>query len=231
MQRLERTLNLQPSRLIAFLLGLVLTTCCLASNPEIDAAMEDFGAALAAGDETKVEELISRPGFVTLIDKDGHDALFAAAFFGRVDIAERLVQGGADIRRRDAVGSSALHFAVMKEQTPMVRWLLERGAEISSARSTSPLQAACIVGNAEIAAILIEAGARLFTNLPAKKSSDALDATVIAGHDNVLRVLLASPDIHHLSDEELQRLKQLAANSHHGKALAVLEEFEASRKN
>ena len=64
-----------------------------------------------------------------LCDASGHDALQVAAIAGCLPVVEQLVRHrGADFRRRDQHGNTALHLAVIHQHDDVAVWLIKRGA-------------------------------------------------------------------------------------------------------
>ena len=85
----------------------------------------------------------------------GISALYHAAIRGRIDIAELLLAGGADVNVGQ--GSNApLHGAAAFGQKAMVEWLLARGAHVNAPdyNRKTPLRLALDNGHHEVAGIL-----------------------------------------------------------------------------
>ncbi len=75
--------------------------------------------------------------------------------------AEFFIQRGADLYDLNANGDSALLLAVQKKNTDLVRLLLAKGARVDEkSMYSSPLLEACTAGSDELAALLLEAGAK-----------------------------------------------------------------------
>jgi ankyrin repeat protein len=95
--------------------------------------------------------------------------LHVAAKWGREDLAETLIAGGADVEARNKLDQRPLHVAARHGRPTVVRLLLARGADVraSGLREPTPLHAAsCGLGGQsnlearlEIAKLLLAAGA------------------------------------------------------------------------
>jgi ankyrin repeat protein len=112
--------------------------------------------------------------------------LHQAARFGREDLAEVLVNGGADVNAADRANERPLHLAAAYGKPGVVSVLLERGADIEARGSggKTPLHAAAfglggpwdVQGRVEVARLLIGAGARLDARTPDGKTARDLAA-------------------------------------------------------
>ncbi|KAI7854333.1 hypothetical protein BDC45DRAFT_569438 [Circinella umbellata] len=96
-----------------------------------------FCRAASTGDLTKVTHLLKE--YRTYIDidardEDGTTPLIYAACFGKVDIAQALLEAGAKTDVQDSYGWSALMWATNNNQEAVVKVLLESGAS-SNTRS------------------------------------------------------------------------------------------------
>jgi ankyrin repeat protein len=88
--------------------------------------------------------------------------LFDAATIGREDMIDPLLAAGADIEARDGRGYTALILATYNGQQRTAQLLLDRGANIDAgdgARGNTALHGVAFKGFAEIADMLIAAGA------------------------------------------------------------------------
>jgi ankyrin repeat protein len=86
--------------------------------------------------------------------------LHAAADFGNLTLAQRLVNLGADVNQRSGIfGGAAINMAASKGHTEMVRYLLSEGAELDVGEpERNPLFSAIYGGHLEIVRLLVEAG-------------------------------------------------------------------------
>ncbi|XP_025088750.1 serine/threonine-protein phosphatase 6 regulatory ankyrin repeat subunit C-like [Pomacea canaliculata] len=92
---------------------------------------------------------------------DSPSALYAAAYYNHMAIAELLIKAGADVNKRNSKGKTALHAACTNENFPLVNLLLEKGALVNagSVFIATPIHEAVLKGNPEIVQRLIAAGA------------------------------------------------------------------------
>jgi ankyrin repeat protein len=124
----------------------------------------DMFEAAALGDLDRLEELLdAQPISATAYSGDGFTALHLAAFFGAPEAAALLIQRGAEV---DALGrgwmtGTALHSAVSRLQSDVVRILLEAGANPNVRQSAgwTPLHAAAMNGDLTSVELLLAAGA------------------------------------------------------------------------
>lgn len=112
----------------------------------------DVFEAAAFGDVDRLTELLAdEPSLVSSYSGDGFTALHFAAFFGRYEAAALLIERGAEV---DAFGrgwmtGTAMHSAVSRLQSDVVRILLDAGANPNVRQSAgwTPLHAAAMNGD------------------------------------------------------------------------------------
>ena len=124
----------------------------------------DLFEAAAAGRADRARELLARePGAARAFSPDGFTPLHYAAFFGFAEIAELLLQAGAEVNAvsRNAMGVEPLHSAAAAGQRGIVKLLLERGASVNArqAGGYTPLHSAANLGDLEMARLLLDHGA------------------------------------------------------------------------
>jgi hypothetical protein len=86
--------------------------------------------------------------------------------------ALKMIEGGADIEAKDpGAGATALHYAVMKGEMPLVGLLVQRGADVNSRTKsgTTPLHTAVLYGRYEMVEYLLDKG----SEIDAKSASGA----------------------------------------------------------
>jgi len=93
-----------------------------------------------------------------------------AAEKGNIELANRLLEMGANINIKVKDGQTLLHIAVKRRQLEFIKWLLDLGAKINAKdnRGNTPLHIACVEGNLQGIDyeqginLLLERGAILF---------------------------------------------------------------------
>jgi ankyrin repeat protein len=135
----------------------------LAEGPALDA----FEAA-ALGRVDRLRDLLDAdPELAGAWSPDGFQALHLAAFFGRPDTAELLLERGADpatVSRHDFIKVTPLHSAVAgegAEDLQTVQVLLDHGAPVGARveGGATPLHSAAFNGNLAIVDALLARGA------------------------------------------------------------------------
>jgi len=136
-----------------------MTTILIAVGADIDVNNgEPLTTAVRCGHKEIVELLISKGADVNA-GEGVQVPLYAAAHSARIDIAERLIDAGANINGDDARKQGCpLEAAVDSEDMKMIELLLSKGADVNKG-GWSPLHHAVHVYNMNIVAFLIKHGA------------------------------------------------------------------------
>jgi ankyrin repeat protein len=164
-----------------------LLTLLLAGQPALD-----IFEASSLGRTDRVSELLRQdPQLVSAWSPDGFTALHLAAFFGQEAVAKLLLQHGADVQlaARNPMQVAPLHAAAAGHNLPLVRILLEHGAQPNARQQKgyTPLHSAAQNGDKVMVELLLANGAdRTLANddgkTPAQTAKDA-------GHPEVAAML------------------------------------------
>ncbi len=131
--------------------------------------------------------LITRTGHVWRYDPEfaTGNALVAGAAKGDLNWAKEILSETQDADLRNLEGLSALYSAASEDRTAIVKLLLDYGADPNTHYLGDPvLRKTAMVGNAEIARLLIANGA----DVPA----DILSPAVTFGHTAMVKILVAA---------------------------------------
>jgi ankyrin repeat protein len=150
-----------------------------------------FFEAVKAGDRANVERLLSQdPGLADARSDDDLSAVLTAVYYGKPEIADRLIELGASLDVFESAATGRLQrLATLVEKDPslvnafaqdgfqplglaaffdhldVVEYLLVKGAEVNSASRNQlkvmPLHSAVARGSLEIARALLEQGAEV----------------------------------------------------------------------
>ena len=160
----------------------------------------DVFESAAFGDVDRLTELLGdEPSLVSSYSGDGFTALHFAAFFGRYEAAVMLIERGAEV---DAFGrgwmtGTAMHSAVSRLQSDVVRILLDAGANPNVRQSAgwTPLHAAAMNGDLTSVELLLASGADpTATNEEGRSVADlANESGNEATADRIRSALQASP--------------------------------------
>ncbi len=116
--------------------------------------------------------------------------LVKACYDGLLDIANVLVDAGADLNQKTREGYSLLYIAVQNKHKPIVEYLLSKGAPINEKNGLnddSALHKACFIGSLEMTKTLIEAGADI--NILDKIGQKPIDLAIGQNHQAVVEYL------------------------------------------
>jgi ankyrin repeat protein len=148
---------------------------------------------------------------------------------GQLDTVNLLLAAGADIdtiakRGPKVEATTALLLALQKDESEMVRFLIERGADVNriDENGLTPLVAAADKGNSDIFTILLAEGAD--PRIPDRKGRTPLMAAVENGNVNIINALLAEGFDPNCADSEGNTLLHIAINENNTEAFKVLLE-------
>ena len=152
----------------------------------------DFFEACVAGQTDKVMGEIRENGkLLQAHNTDGWTPLHLAAFFGQRELAQALLDAGAqvDARSTNAMKNTPLHAAVAGGKTDLVQLLLQCGADVNARQEGgwTALHGAAQAGNRPMVELLIAHGADLQAR--ATNNQSALDLAMLKGHSEIAALL------------------------------------------
>ncbi|KAF4207880.1 hypothetical protein CNMCM5878_005755 [Aspergillus fumigatiaffinis] len=123
-------------------------------------------------------------------DNTGSNALMWASLNGHEEVAELLLDRGADANVQGGQCGSALQAASLGGHDKIVQMLLEEGADTNAQGGLygNALQAASIGGHENVIQVLLEEG--VDANAQGGFYGNALQAASIGGHNKIIQVLL-----------------------------------------
>jgi uncharacterized protein len=147
--------------------------------------LDVFEATLAGRADLVRANLARDPELAGAWTEDGYTALHYAAFFGGGDVAEALIDAGADLEAvsRNGMAVRPLNSAAAGGHGDVSRLLVERGADVNAAQAQgfTPLHAAAQNGDADLVAVLLSAGADKDIRL--EDGRTPADVALEAGHE------------------------------------------------
>lgn len=155
-------------------------------------ATPSFFDAAALGDAGAIEKFLdSNPSLVTQLSPDGFTALHLAAFFGRPDVVEILLQRGADVavRSNNAMHLCAIHSAAASGNAAVMAALLARDVDPDArqAQGFTALHEAALNGNLEMIRALLAKGAN--PNVTADDGRTAIDFARVSKNEAAIAAL------------------------------------------
>jgi ankyrin repeat protein len=152
---------------------------------------EGFFEASETGNRAAVALFLEAKISTEIRDNRGWTPLMLAAFNGRDEIIDMLIQNNADVNSLDQGGNSALHWAAFGGHLSSAKRLIEHHARINEQNSFgwTPLIEATARNHLNIVTLLIESGANLDT--AAGDGYTALHKAAASGFSEIVKLLLA----------------------------------------
>jgi ankyrin repeat protein len=184
------------------ILVLILTTQ-FSFGQQFNDKSSNIHQAVVAGDLNKVRTLLEAdPSLLESKGDEGRTPLMLACSppVWKVEVANFLIDKGANVNVTGALSFTPLHFAhfVPEENLNLIRRLIDKGADVNAQgdNGITPLHYAAIMGNIKVARLLLNNGAKVN---PYDKYNGDLNATFISG--TVLQVA-----INYSPNEEMAKL-------------------------
>lgn len=157
------------------------------------------------------------------------DDLFEAIERGDHGQVWRLIRDGANLRHIDeATGLSPLAFSIQQKRIEIVRMLVEAGADANWGGTTTPLEAAALEGDPEMAQLLIDAGAEIDRRVD--DGFTPLMTAAALGHRRVCQRLLVAGARPLLRNDHGQTAVGLAEDAGHAATADLIRSYERKRR-
>jgi ankyrin repeat protein len=204
--------------LLAALLG--------AAAPVRAGAYDDLIAAANRDDTAGVVALLQRGMDINSVDAQGNTLLMIAVRERNQPLLEYLLGNRCNVLAKNKFGDSALMLAALAGDLGAVRRLIDAQAEIDPPGWT-PLLYAAYNGHADVAAYLLERGARID-----RQSASGLSALMVAaknGHLEVAELLVQRGASTSLADQNGRKAADHAAASGNTRIVELLERAGGAR--
>jgi uncharacterized protein len=159
----------------------------LSLNPKLDV----FTLCVAGRASDVLAKIAEAPELLEAHSTDGWTPLHLAAFFGWADLANTLLDRGADVncRSTNSMKNTPLHAAAAGGGVALVDLLLKRGANPNATQEGgwTALHAAAQSGNRALAEALLANGADV--NQRADNHQSSLDLALLKGHQDLVELL------------------------------------------
>ena len=142
---------------------------------------------------------------------------------GMLDDVRQMLKSGVDVNSRLNDGSTALHWAVLRDQEQAIATLLEAGADpvVINRNGISPLFLAVQNGNSRIVSMLLDAGAD--PNTLSESGETILMTAAHTGTPEVVDMLLASGALVDARDPDFQQTAlMIAVREGHNEVIDIL---------
>lgn len=151
-------------------------------------AYEDYFAAIEGDDAAKVRQLLDRGMDPDTLDPRGQNGLFVALRGGSSKVVQQLLlHPGIRVDAANASGETPLMMAALRANVPVMRTLIERGAQVNRAGWT-PLHYAASSPAAAPVELLLKLGAAVDARAP--NGNTPLMQAARFGHEDSVGLLL-----------------------------------------
>ncbi len=182
---------MNSNKVLIFCLQLLLSFCFMIRNGICN---EDFPGMPEIPNITilQVEELIENKTDLDL-PYEGYSLLITSVLKNQEDIAELLLENGADVNLEFTLGITPLHIATFQTNLPLIKLLISYGADIDAEHDNgiTPLSSSLMTGETNIVCQLVESGADV--NHVSRNGNIPLSyacLSVSTNKNNIIRFLL-----------------------------------------
>jgi len=157
----------------------------------LDPKLDIFNSCVAGRTSAVLSDIDRDPALLRSQSTDGWTVLHLAAFFGHAELANALLDRGANVNSRSTNGlkNTPLHAASAGGHAELVALLLKRGADPNARQEGgwTALHSAALAGNRPMAEALLANGAD--TSIRADNNQAALDLALSKGHGELATLL------------------------------------------
>lgn len=158
----------------------------------------------------QVMDLVRRGMDPNTSDPSGMTLLMFAANNGNMELLDFLLRNRANTMKYNRYGDTALALAALRGHAPIVRRLIEAGADLSGP-GWAPLQYAAFAGHADVVRLLLAKKPDLDKRAPNRQTALMLAAR--NGHQEVVKLLIEADADMDLTDADGQSAMNLARKS------------------
>uniref|UniRef100_W5MM82 Fibronectin type III and ankyrin repeat domains 1 n=1 Tax=Lepisosteus oculatus TaxID=7918 RepID=W5MM82_LEPOC len=139
-----------------------------------------------------VQILVEHGADVNLQNASGKNSLMLACFAGHLDVIKYLRKCGATWETHDLGGCTAMHWAADGGQMPVISYMINDGCKVdvkdSGSLWTPLMRVSAVTGDADVASLLISAGADV--NVKDKDGKTPLMVAALNNHEDLVQLLL-----------------------------------------
>ncbi len=172
--------------IVTFIFLVVLSVLTVAS----EMPAETIFTAAKNGDLEAVKAIAARdPSRVNAVDDEKYTPLHWACIRAHWDVAEYLIEQGAELNLQGGDGGSPLNWAAHHDHVEIIKLMISKGAKLNIPNQwgMTELHTAVWRGNARVAAYLLDKGAD--PNIKTKEGWTAMHYAFRSGHDHVIELL------------------------------------------
>jgi hypothetical protein len=150
--------------------------------------LDVFNVARNGTTEHLLSIVKSNPKEINNINSDGYSPLILACYRGNNEVAKMLIENGADINYKSALGSP-LMACVVKNNNEIAKILISKGANvnITDANGMTAILYATMFKNYEITRLLVKNKADILAK--DIRGNSALDYAILADDDTLIEIL------------------------------------------
>lgn len=202
----------------------VAMTLMLASPAVRSGAYDDMLQAAYRSDTGQVVDLLRRGMDVNTVDKEGQTLLMIAVRNDNLELARFLIANGANPDRKNPYGDTALMLAALAGQREMTALILQGKPSLNHS-GWNALHYAAYAGHAEIASLLVAAGANV--NWKAPNQQTPLMFAAKNGHYETVRFLVGAQADTAQSDPVEGSARDMAQKAGHTQIVGFLVKLGA----